>query len=308
MINRGLIRVKIVQLVYAYYMCGGKPLDVAERELLTSLSKATDMYYHLLNLIVAVAREERKRYELADQRAKREGTEPPSDKFVNNRFPLQLEENETLAEFNEEHKYDWNDDLEAVRKICNQIEASEDYKEYLESDEDSYDADREIWRKMYKSIITSNEDLDAVLEEKSIYWNDDKDVVDTFVIKTIKRFDPANQAKQELLPEYKDSSDYEYAKKLFRAALINKDEYQQYLSKSSRNWELNRMPFTDIVIMQVALAEMCVFPEIPVSVTINEFVEVSKHYSTPRSASFINGMLDNIARTLIASGRILKQI
>lgn len=299
---------KIVQLVYAYYMSGGKPLDLAEKELMTSLSKATDMYHHLLNLIVAVAQEERVRYDLARQRAVREDAPLPSEKFVNNRFALQLEANESLLAFTEQHKYDWRDDLEAVRRVCNLIEASDDYREYLASEDDSYDADRELWRKLYKNIISDNEDLDDVLEEKSIYWNDDKDVVDTFVIKTIKRFDEAAREHQELLPEYKVASDYDFAKRLFHATFAGKEDYQKLMDSSSRNWELGRMPFTDIVIMQTALAEIFTFPEIPVSVTINEYVEISKHYSTPRSSTFINGMLDNIVRTTIASGKLLKKM
>lgn len=308
MINRELIRIKVVQLVYAYYMNGGKSMDIAEKELLTSLSKAYHMYNYLLDLIIAVTREERLRYEILSQRAEREGTEAPSARFAYNRFAVQLEENESLAEFNDAQKMSWREDVEFVRRICNLIEQTDTYKEYMASVEDSYEADREVWRKLYKQIIEHNEDLDLLLEEKSLYWNDDKDIVDSFVIKTIKRFDPKNKAHQELQSEYKDEADREYAIKLFRASILNTDEYQHYMTLYSRNWELNRMPFIDIVIMQIALAEMLTFPAIPVSVTINEFVELSKVYSTPKSAGFINGMLDNIARALITENKLLKQL
>ncbi len=308
MINRELIRIKVVQLVYAYYMNGGKSMDIAEKELLTSLSKAYHMYNYLLDLIIAVTREERLRYEILSQRAEREGTEAPSARFAYNRFAVQLEENESLAEFNDAQKMSWREDVEFVRRICNLIEQTDTYKEYMASVEDSYEADREVWRKLYKQIIEHNEDLDLLLEEKSLYWNDDKDIVDSFVIKTIKRFDPQNKAHQELQSEYKDEADREYAIKLFRASILNTDEYQHYMTLHSRNWELNRMPFIDIVIMQIALAEMLTFPAIPVSVTINEFVELSKVYSTPKSAGFINGMLDNIARALITENKLLKQL
>lgn len=178
----------------------------------------------------------------------------------------------------------------------------------MESDDDSYDADRELWRKIYRTLIQSNEDLDAILEEKSLYWNDDKEIVDTFVIKTIKRFDPANKANQELLPEFKDEEDRDFAVKLFRATILNADSYQRYMSETSRNWDFSRLAYMDVVIMQIAIAEMLTFPNIPLSVTINEYVELAKLYSTPRSGGYINGMLDAIARYLIETGKMLKQI
>ena len=198
--------------------------------------------------------------------------------------------------------------MEAVRKLCDQIEESTIYKEYMGSDDDSYDADRELWRKIYRTLIQSNEDLDAILEEKSLYWNDDKEIVDTFVIKTIKRFDPANKANQELLPEFKDEEDRDFAVKLFRATILNADSYQRYMSETSRNWDFSRLAYMDVVIMQIAIAEMLTFPNIPLSVTINEYVELAKLYSTPRSGGYINGMLDAIARYLIETGKMLKQI
>ena len=162
--------------------------------------------------------------------------------------------------------------------------------------------------KIYRTLIQSNEDLDAILEEKSLYWNDDKEIVDTFVIKTIKRFDPANKANQELLPEFKDEEDRDFAVKLFRATILNADSYQRYMSETSRNWDFSRLAYMDVVIMQIAIAEMLTFPNIPLSVTINEYVELAKLYSTPRSGGYINGMLDAIARYLIETGKMLKQI
>lgn len=308
MINRELIRIKVVQLVYAYYLNGDKPMDVAEKELLTSLSKAYQMYNYLLDLILAITNEEQLRHDVLVQRAEREGTEAPSSRFAYNRFAVQLSENEQLAEYNETFKLSWREDIEFVRNLCNQIEKSEVYKNYMSSDDDSYDADREVWRKLYKMFIEGNDTLDAVLEEKSLYWNDDKEIVDSFVLKTIKRFDPANKAQQELMPEFKDDEDREFAIELFRTSIQNAQEYQDLMQYFSRNWELSRMPFTDIVIMQIALAEMLTFPAIPLSVTINEFVEISKSYSTPRSAGYINGMLDTIARALHKEGRLLKRI
>lgn len=306
MINRKLIRVKIVQLTYAYYQNGHHNMDTAENELLFSLSKAYDLYNYLLGLIVAITQEERRRVDIATRRAEREGTETPSQRFAFNKFATQLEENKQLNLFMEDKKMSWENDVEAVRKLCDQIEQSPLYQEYMMSDAEDYETDRELWRRIYRTLIQGNEDLDAILEEKSLYWNDDKEIVDTFVLKTIKRFDPANKADQELLPEYDDTEDREYALKLFRSTILNADTYQRYMSETSRNWNFSRLAYMDVVLMQIAIAEMLTFPNIPISVTINEYVDLAKLYSTPKSGGYINGMLDAIARHLVDTGRLLK--
>lgn len=306
MINRKLIRVKIVQLTYAYYQNGHHNMDTAEKELLFSLSKAYDLYNYLLGLIVAITQEERRRVDIATRRAEREGTETPSQRFAFNKFATQLEENKQLNLFMEDKKMSWENDVEAVRKLCDQIERSPLYQEYMMSDAEDYETDRELWRRIYRTLIQGNEDLDAILEEKSLYWNDDKEIVDTFVLKTIKRFDSANKADQELLPEYDDTEDREYALKLFRSTILNADTYQRYMSETSRNWNFSRLAYMDVVLMQIAIAEMLTFPNIPISVTINEYVDLAKLYSTPKSGGYINGMLDAIARHLVDTGRLLK--
>ena len=308
MINRELIRIKIVQLTYAYYQNGNRNMDNAEKELLFSLSKAYDLYNYLLALIVATTREARHQVEVGAVRAKREGSEAPSERFAYNKFALQLEENRQLCDFMEAQRQTWEDDIEFVRKLLAQIQQSQAYQEYMADEDDSYEADREIWRKIYKTFIMDNEDLDALLEEKSLYWNDDKETVDTFVLKTIKRFDPKNKKNQELLPEYKDVEDKEFAQKLFRSTILNADQYQRYMSETSRNWDFSRLAYMDVVIMQIAIAEMLTFPAIPVSVTINEFVELAKLYSTPKSGGYINGMLDSIARYLNDTGKMAKPV
>ncbi|TFH84558.1 transcription antitermination factor NusB [Segatella hominis] len=308
MINRDLIRRKIVQLTYAYYQNGNHNMDNAEKELLFSLSKAYDLYNYMLQLIVAVTKEARKRYDVELARAQREGAEALSQKFAFNRLAVQLEENKMLGDWIDAKHSSWDDDIEFVRKLYTNITASEAFQEYMASEEDNYEADREAWRKFYKNFVMNNEELDALLEEKSLYWNDDKEVVDTFVLKTIKRFEQENKADQELLPEYKDLEDRDFARKLFRSTILNCDQYQRYMSDASRNWDFSRLAYMDVVIMQIAIAEMVNFPNIPASVTINEYVDLAKVYSTPRSGGYVNGMLDNIGRFLIDRGIIAKEL
>ena len=308
MINREIIRIKIVQLTYAYYQNGNKNIDTAEKELFFSLSKAYDLYNHLLSLIVGVTKEARRRLEVLQAKARREGKPEPSQKFAFNRFALQLENNKQLCEFQETQKRSWTDEAEFVGKLLELMEQSQTYKDYMADENDSYEADREVWRRLYRTFIQENDDLDQLLEEQSLYWNDDKEVVDTFVLKTIKRFEEKNGSKQELLPEYDSEEEKDYARKLFRATIMNADEYQRYMSEASFNWDFSRLAYMDVIIMQIAIAEMLTFPSIPLSVTINEFVDLAKIYSTPRSYGYINGMLDGIARHLIRQRRLLKRI
>ena len=225
-----------------------------------------------------------------------------------NRFALQLSENKQLEEFISTQKSGWDENATFVSSLLEQIEQSDIYQEYMNNPEDNYDVDREFWRKIYRTLIQDNDEIDSILEDQSLYWNDDKTIVDTFVLKTIKRFDEQNGPKQELLPEWDSEEEKEFARKVFRASIMNSDEYQHYMSDASRNWDFSRLAYMDIILMQIAIAEMMTLPNIPISVTINEYVEIAKFYSTPKSAGYINGMLDGIARSLVASGRLAKFI
>ena len=307
MINRVLIRLKIVQIVYAYYQNGGKNLDTAEKELFFSLSKAYDLYNYLLLLMVEVTKQANKRLNAAKNKLVPTKEELfPNTKFVENRFIAQLEVNKQLLEFSNNQKKTWENEADFVKTLCDKIWESDIYKEYMASETSSYEEDRELWRKLYKNIIFNNIELDQVLEDQSSYWNDDKEIVDTFVLKTIKRFDEKNGAKQELLPEFKDEEDQDFARRLFRRTILNADYYRHLISENTKNWDLDRVAFMDVVIMQIALAEILSFPNIPVSVSLNEYVEIAKLYSTPKSGGFINGTLDGIVNSLKKENKLTK--
>ena len=307
MINRVLIRLKIVQIVYAYYQNGGKNLDTAEKELFFSLSKAYDLYNYLLLLMVEVTKQANKRLNAAKNKLVPTKEELfPNTKFVENRFIAQLEVNKQLLEFSNNQKKTWENEADFVKTLCDKILESDIYKEYMASETSSYEEDRELWRKLYKNIIFNNIELDQVLEDQSLYWNDDKEIVDTFVLKTIKRFDEKNGAKQELLPEFKDEEDQDFARRLFRRTILNADYYRHLISENTKNWDLDRVAFMDVVIMQIALAEILSFPNIPVSVSLNEYVEIANLYSTPKSGGFINGTLDGIVNSLKKENKLTK--
>jgi N utilization substance protein B len=308
MINRELIRLKLVQIAYSYYQNGSKNPAAAEHELLLSLSRAYDLYNSMLLLMVELNRMALRMLEMRQSRAKRLGENSSmSTKFVENRFMLQLESNKQLREYREnQQRFDWADQEEYVRSLYNKIEESEFYQAYMNSNKDSYEEDREIWRLIYRHLICNNEELDAVLEEMDLYWNDDKVIVDTFVLKTINRFTADSTDDQPLMPEYKDTSDQEFATRLLQKAIANKDYYYDLIASTTRKWDIKRVALMDRIILQLALAEIISFPGIPVSVSINEYVEIAKMYSTNKSGKYINATLDNIAKRLIEENKLIK--
>ena len=308
MINRVLIRLKVIQVIYAYYQNGGKNLEAAEKELFYSLSKAYDLYKYLLLLMIEVT-------QFADRRIdnRRHKLRPtaedlnPNTRFIDNAFMAQLMQNAQLEEFRANQKRTWDDEGDFVKHLFERIEETKAYQEYMAKEALTYEDDRELWRKLYRSTIAQNDEIDEILEEQSLYWNDDKAIVDTFVLKTIKRFEPENGAEQELMPEYKDDEDKEFARKLLRTAITGAEAYRKLMENNAKNWDMERFAFMDILIMQVALAEIFAFPSIPTTVTLNEYVEIAKMYSTPKSGGFINGMLDSIVNQLKSENKLNKQ-
>lgn len=309
MINRELIRLKTVQIVYAYYMNDGKSVDTTEKELFYSLAQSYELYQLLLSLIVGIAQVARRSVEAQEARARRLGdNEPVSRKFADNRFAAQLQENQQLRRFRQTARWQWlPDEEDYLRRLYSVISARDFFVDYMVSKESSYQEDREIWRKIYRHVICKDEELDDILEGMNLYWNDDKVIVDTFVLKTIKRFEEASGSQQPLLPDFGQPEDREFASSLLRAALENTDYYWRLIGEQTHNWELNRIARMDLVVMQVALAEIFTFPAIPLSVSINEYVEITKAYSTPRSGSYVNGILDSLCHRLIREGTLVKE-
>ena len=309
MINRELIRLKVVQLVYAFYQNDGKTLDVAEKELKFSLSKAYELYKYLLSMLVDLKAYGERRAESSAARAERLGTKigglSPDRQFADNKFLVQLADNKALGEYREK-KQEWPEEPAFVKKLYTTMIGSELYQNYLTKEDFSYEADRELIRKLYKTYVCNNEDFDSLLEEHSLYWNDDKEIVDSFVMKTIKRFKEDSTAEQELLPDYAAVEDKNFAGTLFVETLKRAQEVRQLIRENSKNWEFNRLAFMDVIIMQIALTEILTFPQIPLSVTFNEYLDIAKVYSTPKSAGYINGLLDHVVKSLKKKGELMK--
>ena len=307
MINRILIRIKVLQIVYSYYQNGNNDLKVAENELLFSLRKSYDLYHYFLLLIVDVTNLQRR---ILDARKNKymptEAELNPNTRLVDNRFTAQIAENEALRKYVAEQGLSWDNDGDFIKMVLDMILSSEQYGEYLNNENDSYETDKEFWRIVFKKLICGNEAIDDYLQDKSIYWNDDISIVETFTLKTIKQFEKAAGSKQKLLPMFKDLEDQSFAIKLFRQSLMKGSEFRERINKHMKNWETERIANMDLIIMQVALAEIMTFPTIPINVTLNEYIDTAKYYSTPKSGTFINGILDSVVSELKKEKLLLK--
>ena len=307
MINRVLIRIKVLQIVFAYYQNGSDDLKMAENELFLSLRRSYDLYYYFLLLIVEVTRLHERQLDTRKHKYLPTSDElNPNMRLVNNRLARQIEANGKLQAYVKEHGVSWVNETDFVKRVLELILNSELYAEYKDSEDDSYETDREFWRAVFRKLICRNEELENALEDISIYWNDDIEIIQTFVIKTIKRFEEAHGSRQELLPMFKDEEDRDFAIQLFRKTLLYGEEYRERIDRHLRNWESERVANMDLYIMQMALAELLHFPNIPVNVTLNEYIDAAKYYSTPKSGTFINGILDSIVQELAQEKLLFK--
>lgn len=310
MINRDLIRLKVVQLIYAYYQNEDRPLNVVMQELDYSLQKAHELYLFLLTTLAEIRELAEKHVEVHLQHNQRLGIRveaPLPDQYIaENKFLQQLSDNEALIEYREKRKQEWDDEEVLVKNTLKAITDSEILSIYIENGVFDYEADRELVRKLYKAFVMNNEEYDALLEEHGIYWNDDKEIIDSFVIKTIKRFEPENGSSQELLPAFSNEEDQDFAHKLFKEVIARGEETRGLIRDNCKNWEFNRLAFMDIIITQIAITEIMIFPNIPISVSFNEYLDIAKVYSTPKSSSYINGLLDHIVKKLKEEQIILK--
>lgn len=308
MINRVLIRIRVVQILFAAYQGDNRDLKKAENDLLFSLQKSYDLYFYLLILMT----------ELTDAFAHRIDVKKskllPSQEDINpniqlreNSFIAQLKTNKQMTDYLNDRPMSWNENDSFIRNLLEKILDSDIYAEYLNNQTRTYESDREFWRKVFKQIICNTEELYTLLEDESLFWNDDIEIVESFVLKTIKRFNQEEGIDQELLPMFKDDSDKEFAVKLLRESMLNAKEYRALIDKYTKNWESERIAIMDMIIMQIAIAELLNFPSIPINVTMNEYIDIAKAYSTNKSAAFINGILDSIVKELQASGRIIKK-
>ncbi|GHT55259.1 N utilization substance protein B [Bacteroidia bacterium] len=305
--NRTLIRIKVLQIVFAYCQKGDLDVYSAEKEVLRSLRKLSDLYHYLLLLITVLTDMEQKRWN-ADKYKYLPTNEEVAihSRFIDNRFSKQLCRNQNLRRFLDTHGYLWNDgDQTFLKNLLDRILESPEYQDYLASP-DTYDSDREFWLRIMEQMERLAEEMDDILEEKCIFWNSDWSIVLASVLKTIRKFNEFTPTTLPLLSMSMQEDEKEFALRLLHFAFANKDAHDALIDDYVRNWEIRRLSAFDLCVLEVGLAEIQLFQDIPINVSINEYVELSHYYGSPKSSAFVNGILDAIVTDWKDSGRLFK--
>ena len=307
MISRRTIRIKVLQTLYTYYSTPERSISNSEKELFFSLSKTFDLYHLLIQFIIELADYAQRRIDtnLTKLRPSLEDLNPNS-RFVDNRVIHMLRKNRRLLAYLNQTKLSWANHPEMIKDLYIFLTESEFFTEYMKAPAVTFSDDKRLIEKILNNIILISEDVHLMLEEDSIYWNDDIDLVVAMISKTIKGFQENSDENQPLMPMFKDEDDRQFAKDLYRKSILNHDELRTIIDQHASNWDLERIAFMDILIMQLALAEFLYFPSIPTKVTLNEYIEMAKFYSTEKSRTFINGILDKALKDLKVENKVVK--
>ncbi|NSW95373.1 MAG: transcription antitermination factor NusB [Bacteroidales bacterium] len=308
MISRRLLRIKALLALYAFNRREDDNLSLAEKELMLSIEKTYELYHYILLLILEIAEVAAEKIDLALQ--KRMPTPEdlnPKRRFVDNMVIDQIRKNEAFNKYLNSKKLSWVNYSHVPRILYNQMLSWDKYNDYMSSPEHSYAADRKFVLALVNEFFPASEDLGNNLEEQSIYWNDDYEYVIPMIEKTLKKFKPESGEKVPMMPLFKNDEDRDFVKTLFRKAVVNSKMYSDLIDRNTTNWEVERIALMDILVMQLAITEVIEFPEIPVKVTLNEYIEIAKNYCTPKSSTFVNGILDNIIKELRRDGKFVKR-
>lgn len=309
MINRVLIRAKVVQMLYAYMVSkDSMTLTTAKKELTKSLDKSYELYNALLKLMIELTDVQDLRLDEAKHKfLPTEEDLNPNMRFVENEFVKRLRADQTLADFVDDKKINWRDDELFVRLLLDKILRSEEYQEYMEMPKTSLVRDGEVWYQLMKKVVLPDENLLEHLQSMSVYYTDDDlQIMGQFVMKTIRRFE--DEEAQPILPQYKDDDDSKFGEQLFSKAVAEMEENNSYIDQfvKTEKWDVERIALMDRVVMYTALTEIRNYPSIPVNVSLNEYIELAKDYSTPRSGQFVNGILNAVVNKLRADKVIIK--
>ncbi|MDE5876850.1 MAG: transcription antitermination protein NusB [Muribaculaceae bacterium] len=304
---RGVERMRnMMEETFKNFFASQDNLYDALNTLETSLNKARELYMRLLVLPVDLTHLRARQIE--DNRHKYLPTDEdlnPNMRFVDNELIERIECDEKIRQYFEKHKFSWTaEEPHMLDRLLKDIMASEVYDDYMRFPATDLYTDCEFWRNIYKYVLYENETFLETLEDKSVFWNDDLDVIGTFVLKTFKRFDDPNAEVAPVLDQYKDEEDARFGAELFTAVMRNKDTYRSLIRDAVKHtsWTDDRLAFMDVVIIMTALGEILNFPKIPISVSVNEYVEMAKVYSTHRSDKFVNGVLGAIINRLQNEG------
>ncbi|OFY42975.1 MAG: hypothetical protein A2X18_00590 [Bacteroidetes bacterium GWF2_40_14] len=305
MISRRLIRVKVFKVLFSRINSGSDSISGAEKELLISCDKTLELYYFLLSLPIALKKVAEARIETGFKKFQPTAEEStPNRRFVDNQFIQKLESNEPLVKFCESNGQFWMENEAFVKKLFNVLVQREYYQEYMSANTSNFEDDLKLVVNIFETELDDNEEFYTILEDSNLYWIDDLAFVINIILKklSVQRLSTRITHPQVFIKD----EDKEYALRLLTQAMINYDEYIELMNKYVLNWDPDRLAATDTSLIVLGITEAICFPNIPLKVTINEYVELAKYYSTPNSKVFVNGILDKILLGLQRDGKIEK--
>ncbi len=308
MLTRRHIRVKVLQSVYAYNQRENPDIGTQEKFLSYSIEQMKDLYLLLLQLLVAVQGQAENYLSKSQQKHLATAIEKdPSRTFVDNKIIKLIASNPVFSDIIKNKKLDyWSMDDEYVKIIFKELRHTDWYSDYLEKKETDFKEDQKFVLRLYKEIIAPNEKLYEYLEDKRLTWIDDFPIVNTAIVKMLSKLSEKN-ASTLLVPElYKNEEDRDFPLQLFRKVILNEEKLNKSIEGKTPNWDKERIADVDLIILKMGIAEFLFFPSIPIRATINEYLEVSKEYSTPKSSIFVNGILDKLVKELMEEGKLNK--
>ena len=305
MLSRRLLRIKVAKNLYAHLKSGSTNLMVSEKNLIASIDKAYDLYLQMMSLIVDVARYAENRIEIAKQKKLPTYEDlNPNRRFVDNAVINLLTNAESVSDAIATRKLSWSHYPDTVKDIYNRMIESDYYKSYMSASICTFTDDKKFVEAFYTSL-EEDEALANTLDEISLLWNDDLSFALYMVIRTVSSIKQSH-TDIKLLPKFKSEEDLDFACTLFRKSLVQYEDNQDIVDKYTSNWDVERIAFMDNLIISIAIAELTNFDSIPVKVTLDEWIDIAKYYSSPTSSNFVNGVLDKIVAELTESGRIKK--
>lgn len=310
MLNRRHLRIKALQILYAFYQTEGAEFHKSETELMKSLDKMYDLYLYFLLIFEEL--HDFAAYRIDERKEKTRATEEdlnPNTKFVNNRVIALLRTNEELRGRSETARVDWRtaEKNNLIKKLFNAVIETELYQDYMDSEEDSFENDMAFITELFRTDIANFALLHDFFEDDNVYWIDDIDLVCSMVLKTFRTFTEESDQYSPILTLFKDEVDEkDFIKTLTRSVVANDNENNEIIDNLTKNWDLERIAKMDVILLKMALTELVEFSSIPKKVTMNEYIEISKFYSTPQSKVFINGVLDKAIIKLEKEGKIKK--
>lgn len=313
MLSRRHIRIKVLQALYAFFVSGNDRLDLGEKELLRSIDKLRELYIYQFSLILKLVDFEAQRIEEAKKKFyPTEEDKNPNTKFINNKFVKQLSQNTYLKREIDKYKVSWAGHEDVIRKILTHFKSSQDFAEYIKKPEESYSESKEVITSLVKNVINESEQLMSVYEDMSIYWVDDFYLANLLIIKAISLFQENWNSDYPLPPLLKsnknteDQDEEKFIIDLYRKTIVRSEEFNKLIEEKAKNWDMDRIALMDSILIKMALAEVTGFEDIPIKVSINEYLEIAKYFSTSKSSIFINGIIDKIVIDMRAQKKFLK--